>query len=153
MSCEPGSAPVQLTLNVNSTPPQPHSDYITFFSNARDKIPTSHASVKTIHKGGVVQLQVPASQSQSQGGLVGAEFFPEQQDVIDHTVEPKLSVDQTSSGYLINLSACSIGAKPQSLKGVLVVHTSNDSPTPFNCPLRAALAILSKADSPSFSTS
>lgn len=121
-NCQPGSAPVQLALNVDSQVPQPDAAKTALFMQARDKMPRSMIQVKTLHKEGVVQLQVPDHLSSA---VTGVYFFPEEQNMIDSTVDPL--VDKTeSSSYVVNLKGGEeIGVKSRNLKGVLVLQTQD----------------------------
>ncbi len=126
--CQPGSASVQFAFQVDSQHPQPNENVVNLFQAARAKIPTSHVAIKTVRKEGLVQLQVPTS-STPQGAIVDAYFFPEQANIIDHSVDP--TVSQTispSDKFVVNLKENDeIGAKSAILKGVLVVHTQKDA--------------------------
>lgn len=127
MNCEPGSAPVNLTLNVDSAVTQKNEAAKEIFAKARSKMPKLQVQVKTIHKEGVVQLQVPVADST--GSLSGVYFFPEHQNVIDSTVDPIIAVKQepASNGYLVHLKGGEeIGVKNKNLRGVLVVETETE---------------------------
>ena len=126
MTCQPGSATATLPLIASSKQPHPRSEFIAIFKEARDKIPQTHVEVKTIRKHGIVQLEVPQETSDSQEETIqGVYFFPEQQNVIDHSIEPTVAESSTDSNrYLVNLKGSDeIGAKSKNLKGVLVLRT------------------------------
>lgn len=126
-NCQPGSAPIQLALTVDSKAPQINSDNADLFKTARSKLPQSKVKVQTIHKEGIVQIQMPTSESEGQS-ITGVYFFPEQQDVIDHSVEAMVEASPSStSRYLVNLKGSDeIGVKSQkTLKGVLVIQTKD----------------------------
>ena len=127
-TCQPGSIPVKLDLKVDSEPAQKNELASEVFNKARLKMPKSHIQVKTVHKEGIVQLQVP-SIDLTNVSVTGVSFFPEEQNIIDSSVEPVLALDEVAkdnNGYLVNLKMGEeIGAKTQKLKGVLVVHTKD----------------------------
>lgn len=126
LTCQPGSAPVSIKITPQAEVPQVNQEAVALFSNARAKIPTSHAEVKTVRKDGIVQIEVPNDDQEPQSdNIVGVYFFPEQKDVIDHSVDPTVAAGQkTDNRYFVNLKGSDeIGAKSQILKGVLVVHT------------------------------
>lgn len=119
-NCQPGSAPVQLSLTVQSASPEKNSNVSALFQKARSKMPTSQIQVKTIHKEGILQLQFPKFSET----VTGVYFFPEEQNIIDSTVEPVLAgLPIDSKNYLINLKGGEeIGVKTKTLKGVLVLQ-------------------------------
>jgi thiol:disulfide interchange protein DsbD len=128
LNCQPGSTLIHLTLKVDPNPPKPNLKAIELFKQARSKLPAS-ISVKTFHKEGIVQFQVPKLQSNTES-IKEAQFFPEEPNVIDSSFEPLISVHSTDSrakGYFVNLKGSEeMGAKdPKHLKGVLVVHTDH----------------------------
>ncbi len=53
-NCQPGSAIASLKLKTGVEVPVLRSEAAVFFKNARAKIPTSHAEIKTVQKEGVV---------------------------------------------------------------------------------------------------
>jgi thiol:disulfide interchange protein len=125
LTCQPGSANAILPLKASTEQPRQKTEFAAIFEQARSKIPQTHVEVKTIRKQGIVQLEVPQVTEESQEGTIrGAYFFPEQKDIIDHSIEPTVasSADQ-SNRYLVNLKGSDeIGAGSQYLKGVLVLH-------------------------------
>jgi thiol:disulfide interchange protein DsbD len=126
LTCQPGSASVQLPLTVSADSPRPRTELASLFEQARAKIPKTHVEVKTIRKQGIVQLEVPQDTAQDQEGTIrDVYFFPEQKDVIDHSIDPTVAKsDADANRYLVNLKGSDeIGAKSQTLKGVLVLHT------------------------------
>ncbi len=125
LTCQPGSAPVSIKVTSQDGMPQTSQEAVALFSNARAKMPTSHAEFKTVRKEGIVQIEVPnADQEPQSNNIVGVYFFPEQKDVIDHSVDPTVANHKTDNRYFVNLKGSDeIGAKSQILKGVLVVHT------------------------------
>lgn len=126
LTCQPGSGSVSLAVKAQPDKPAANREAITLFEQARAKIPKSHVEIKTVHKEGVVQIEVPqATSDASSNKIVGIDFFPEHQDVIDHSVSPVVAVSsKPHNRYLVNLKGSDeIGAKSQILKGVLVVHT------------------------------
>jgi thiol:disulfide interchange protein DsbD len=129
-TCQPGSAPVKLTLNVGSAQPNPAVSAI--FEKARAKMPKSQVEVKTIQKSGVIQLQLPTHAAQD--AVTGIYFFPEEQNVIDASIDPVIVTNQNeSNGYLVNLKGgAQVGAKTTNLKGVLVVETQADGVQAFD---------------------
>lgn len=130
LTCQPGSASAHLTLKVDSSIPQMNEQAITLFKQARSKLPASHVAVKTVHKEGVVQLQVPISDRlQEQESVLGVYFFPEYQNVIDHSIDPIVAINDHSNShkYVVNLKGSDeVGVKGKNLKGVLVVHTQTN---------------------------
>lgn len=122
LTCQPGSTSVSSPIKW-STPPKSRSDIATFFKSARAKIPQAHIEIKTIHKDGIVQLEVP--QNSPEGVVQDAYFFPEEKNMIDHSIDPTVAQSAGDSNlYLVNLKGGDeIGAASKSLKGVLVLHT------------------------------
>lgn len=127
VTCLPGSAPVSVNLKVDSAAPEIDSANAEIFKVARAKMPRVHAEAKAIHKEGILQLQVPKLDL-DQGSITGVYFFPENQKVVDSSVDPVMSLDQLESDQrcLVNLKGGEeIGVKTKNLKGVLVVHTND----------------------------
>jgi len=124
MTCQPGSAAVNLPITVSSGEPSVNKNIAGVFEKARSKIPQTHVVVKTVRKQGIVQLEVPQEASGHQNGKISeAYFFPEQQDQIDHSIEQTIAAAGNSNRYLVNLKGSDeIGAGSKNLKGVLVVH-------------------------------
>jgi thiol:disulfide interchange protein len=125
-TCQPGSSSVSLPLAVTSDLPQLRKDVADLFERARAKIPQTHVEVKTLRRQSIVQLEVPQETPNQQKETVrGAYFFPEEKNVIDHSVDPTVSISTTHTNrYLVNLKGeDEIGAQSQVLKGVLVLHT------------------------------
>jgi len=129
--CQPGQAPASLTLAASNQVPKPYQSAKMLFKEARSKLPKPDLDVKTIFKQGVVELNVPEISSPQKGEpnpVVGAYFFPEQKNVIDHSVIPVVATSESDKRYIVNLKGSEeIGAKSQILKGVLVLHTLNGS--------------------------
>lgn len=129
LTCQPGSAPVVLPLKISVDKPRPNTAISAIFEKARSKIPQTHIEIKTIRKQGIVQLEVPQGTEGAQSEKInGVYFFPEEKDVIDHSIDPTVAAAQSSNRYLVNLKGSDeIGAGSQSLKGVLVLHKQTGS--------------------------
>lgn len=124
-TCQPGEATIHLPLQIETHNPPLNEQVLSLFKETRAKLPTSHVLVKTIHKEGIVQLQVPTIDSLKEN-LLGVDFFPEQTDVIDHSVDPTVALneDHSTNKYVVNLKGSDeIGVDRKTLKGVLVVRT------------------------------
>lgn len=125
MTCQPGSASLDLPLKVSAERPQLRSDLAALFEHARAKIPHAQVEVKTVRKDGIVQLELPQEPQGLESETVReAFFFSEEKNVIDHTIDPTIdSSAQKSNHYFVNLKVVDqIGAGNKSLKGVLVLH-------------------------------
>lgn len=123
--CQPGSTTAVLPLTISSEQPGIRQEFAAIFAQARAKIPQTHVEVKTIRKHGIVQVEVPQETEIAQAETIrGVYFFPEQKDVIDHSIEPTVASSATESNrYLVSLKGSDeIGAASKSLKGVLVLH-------------------------------
>lgn len=133
LTCQPGSATVMLPLMVSNEKPPIKAQFAAIFQQARAKIPQTHIEVKTIRKQGIVQLEVPQD-TREQADIREVEFFPEQQNVIDHSIEPTVDTSSGKSNrYLVNLKGSDeIGAGSQYLKGVLVLHKQNGAQEAFD---------------------
>lgn len=129
LTCQPGSSSVILPLLISAEQPLAKTEYAMIFDKARDKIPQTHIEVKTIRRHGIVQLEIPQEQGVSQEKIRGVYFFPEEQNVIDHSIDPTVDAESGEvNRYLVNLKGSDeIGAGSSFLKGVLVVHKENGS--------------------------
>lgn len=126
MTCQPGAANASLPLKISLDKSHPRPELTAIFEQARAKIPQTHIEVKTVRKQGIVQLEVPQENSSSSNETIQqAYFFPEQKNMIDHSFEPIVAQStHDATRYLVNLKGSDeIGAKTQSLKGVLVLHS------------------------------
>lgn len=128
LMCQPGSALANLMVNVKEEEPKLREETVTFFAEARSKLPSSKIKIASKRKDGIVQLEVPQLKNQSPTNpVVGAYFFPEDQDnMIDHSVDPTIALnsDDESNSYLVSLKEKDeVGVPRQILKGVLVLHT------------------------------
>lgn len=131
-TCQPGSAPIEITLKTSAQEPSINASARLAFEKAREKIPKTKIQVKTIHKEGIVQLQVPDLDTSK---VTSIEFFPEDQNVIDTTVDPVVSVEPSdhANNYFVNLKGGEeIGVKTMNLKGVLVLHRGDNDELAFN---------------------
>lgn len=125
LTCQPGSASVTSPLKIAQQTPVPNANVKDFFAQARSKIPQTHVEVKTIRKHGIVQVEVPQEIAGIQDKTIqNIYFFPEDKDVIDHSIEPTVDLTKTDHNrYLVNLKGSDeIGACSKTLKGVLVLH-------------------------------
>ncbi len=124
MTCQPGSAPVSLTVIASEKSPSLKPGTAPIFQAARAKMPKSHVVAKTIWKDGTVQLEMPEVERGSKADpIVGVYFFPEQKNVIDPSVNPTVVPDKELC--LVNMKG--VGVKGHQLKGVLVLHTQKGS--------------------------
>lgn len=148
MMCQPGSASVTTTLNVQNSAPALRQEMTAHFAEARNKLPTSKIKIATKRKDGIVQLEVPP-----QKNVVGAYFFPEEKDVIDHSVDPTIAINaDEANSFLVNLKEKDeVGVPRQTLKGVLVLHTKEGEfeqveAVNVNSPIQEDAGLLSFAD-------
>lgn len=128
-TCQPGSASVDLPLKAAANDPSFRQNLAEVFEQARAKIPQTHIEVKTVRRDGIVQLEVPQETSNSgEETIKDAYFFPEQKNMIDHSIDPTIAPSETESNrYLVNLKESEeIGAGSKSLKGVLVLYTQKE---------------------------
>lgn len=125
LTCQPGSTTVDLPITVSTEQPKKNEKWKAIFGQARAKIPQTHI-VKTVRKQGIVQLEVP-QEVMAQADIREVEFFPEQQNIIDHAIEPTVDASSDDANrYLVNLKGSDeIGAGSKYLKGVLVLHKQN----------------------------
>lgn len=125
LTCQPGSAITSLPLKISLEKPLVKKELIATFEQARAKIPRTHVEVKTIRKEGIVQLEVLQEPAELQSEIISSvDFFPEQQNIIDHSIDPIIASNEGDSNrYLVNLKGSDgIGATNKYLKGVLVLH-------------------------------
>ncbi len=129
--CQPGQAPASLNLLSTNQSPSLNEAAISLFQQARAMVPKRDVGARTVIKQGVMELNVPEMDPLNKGErkpVVEAYFFPEQKNVIDHSVNPVVATSDNDDRYIVNLKGSEeIGAKSQILKGVLVLHTLNGS--------------------------
>lgn len=124
LTCQPGSATVELPVLLSSEPPALLSRNISFFEDARKKIPKAHTQVKSIQKQEIVQIELPEELADGVGEIRQVDFFPEQQEMIDSSIEATIGTKPGDDNrYYIHLKGkedVTTGSKH--LKGVLVFH-------------------------------
>lgn len=116
-TCLPGESPISLTLTVSDKTPVKAETNATLFSQARAKIPQAHPSMTVERDDGLLTLAFKDKRT-----IEKAEFFPEIAQSINTSVPPLMeqSADAPENKTLIIKELSS----QQSLKGVLVLHTS-----------------------------
>lgn len=117
--CQPGSQLVSLLLPIKSEIPHPDPKLINFFEDARRKIP-KELTIKSQFSGDGIEIQMNASDPQST--LIGVNFFPEQQGILDLSHLPTASKKEDS--HVVNLKL--LPTSESILKGVLVLHTEQE---------------------------
>jgi len=130
LTCQPGSKTLKTVLQVSSETPKTRLDVAELFEKGRQNLPQTQVKIKTIRKHGLVQLELLQDDKiGSPQPIHQAYFFPEQQNIIDHTAEPTVArVENDQSSYFVNLKGSDeIGAKSKVLKGVLVLHIGQGS--------------------------
>lgn len=134
LTCQPGSATIVSPFTASAEQPRINSHVAAIFEQARARIPRSHVEVKTIRKHGIVQLEVPQEKGEFHAEIRGVYFFPEQQNMIDHSIDPIVASSSSDANrYLVNLKGSDeIGAESKHLKGVLVLHKQNDRVEAFD---------------------
>ncbi len=153
LMCQPGADSAKLTLNIQEEEPKFRDEATSFFAEARSKLPTSKIKIITKRKDGLVQLEVPPTKNQLSKNVVGAYFFPEEQDIIDHSVDPTVAMSSDeSNSYLVSLKEKDeVGVPRQTLKGVLVLHSRQGEldhveAVNVNSPIEDDSGLLSLAD-------
>lgn len=126
LTCQPGSGTVTLPVKVSSETPHLRDELAAIFEQARANIPKTQMEVKTFLKHGIVRLEIPKDGQNSQDTTIRkVDFFPEQKNMIDSSIEPTIAQEEggDSNRILVNLKGGDeIGEKGQDLKGVLVLH-------------------------------
>ncbi|ADI37491.1 putative thiol:disulfide interchange protein [Waddlia chondrophila 2032/99] len=110
-SCLPGSANVKSTLAVSTDKIQVHDVHAGHFEKARSKLPKAMNSLKGERKNGLICIPIETSEK-----IVSANFYPEQEERIDISVDPVIADDAT-----ILLKEQGSSSKDP-LKGVLVLN-------------------------------
>ena len=110
-SCLPGSADIQTTLGITSDNAKINDAHAPHFETARKQLPQRLKPLKGERKNGLVCIPIEISEA-----IVTADFYPEQEERIDHTVAPVIA-----NGSTIVLKE-QAGAGKEPLKGVLVLN-------------------------------
>lgn len=109
-SCLPGSVDVKTNLAVSKNT-QVNNEHANHFEKARESLPKSMEPLKGNRKNGLVCIPIDISDE-----IVSVEFFPDQEERIDSSVEPVVADNSTI--VLKELD----GASKEPLKGVLVIN-------------------------------
>ncbi len=118
--CQPGSASADLSVTIGEPTKSVSAEIVAFFQDARSKIPVHDSNISVRQDKGVIQLEIPASNKT----IKQAEFFAEEQEVIDYAHEAYVKkATQKPHTYLLTLKE---KAPLKQLKGVLVLHTQQD---------------------------
>lgn len=118
-TCLPGKSPVSLELPVVANAPTKNSANTAFFSAAREKVPQNHDRLAARHDDALIELSF-----QNNPGVQSAEFFPEQSDSINYTIPPLFEASDTPGKYTLVFEELT---PQEALKGILVLHTGNES--------------------------
>lgn len=131
-NCQPGSIPLSLEISGDTKSPLVIENHRPFFEQARSKIPLSSSpQLKATRKNGIVQIEIPYQGKVVKENLKEVYFFPEEQNIIDHSTDPIIAAAETNDRFLLKMKS-SEETKDQNLllKGVLVLH--NETTTGMN---------------------
>lgn len=123
-SCQPGSMTATSPLITSKTAFELRDNPSDLFKQARSKMPASSTSATAHRTQNFLKLELKSG-FESKEDIQSIEFYPENQGVINLSIEPWLSNNQEIS-YLATLKENQMSDYQESyLKGVLVVCTGN----------------------------
>jgi thiol:disulfide interchange protein DsbD len=125
--CIMGEFSTSTQLKMASAQPKINEDVTHIFTHARQQLPAKHENVQASRKGSHIELrfQLPEGSADHHQGKIS--FFPENNDVVDHAIEPiPFEGSQASNHYTVFLKS-SANIQEKDLKGLVVIHNSTMS--------------------------
>lgn len=118
--CVPGESKTALSLPVTSDIPKPNLSWSEKFEQAHAQLPKKQESAQVIRQQD--RLEIKLNLPDLGEGITKAYFCPEEQSVIDYTVDPTISYPEDSpKSYVISLKEDADNRTQTNLKGVLVL--------------------------------
>lgn len=123
-TCLPGNSTATVSLPISTTTPKVASHATALFAKARALHPqTSNPMVQ--HNDGLIQISLRSDKAPT-----GANFFPEESDVIDHHVDAVVTQDPEDSS-LYHVALKGQGSPSEKLKGILVLFDEGTQDEPI----------------------
>ncbi len=98
LACQPGSSSTVLPLMISHDSPLVNKEFAEVFKQARYKIPQKMPHVvKIIRKQEIFQIEVPREAIHFPSNSISAYFFPEQNNILDHSIEPVIAFNSENS--------------------------------------------------------
>jgi thiol:disulfide interchange protein DsbD len=136
--CLPGKAPVEISLPVTASPPEP-SEWAQRFAETRALLPAAAPAwalaAGTAGDTAALAVSPPAGW---EGTPQEAYFFPLEADVIDYAAPQQLVVD--GGGYRLEMSRAPNAARLEELRGVLVADAGGPGGGELVLDVRAAVS-------------
>ena len=125
--CLPGAGDANFSARAEQKEPSLRQELAALFQEARTKLPSTEIKVTTKRKKGAVEFEVADLEHVAGNGpIVGASFFPEEADLIDSTIPPKITCGGKNKCQVSLKGKEVVGAPIQQLKGVLVLHMQQE---------------------------
>ncbi|NGX41735.1 MAG: Thiol:disulfide interchange protein DsbD [Chlamydiae bacterium] len=122
-SCLPGGATVTKTIPITSATPKPEASSQSYFTNTRKNLPRPLSEAQAEKKEGLITLQFETTTV-----FGGAQFYPEDLDKIDYTVDPVLAKSsERPNTYHLILKEAEDSNPDAPLKGVLALLANENS--------------------------
>lgn len=123
--CQPGEAPLSVTLPASDKTPVIKKENADYFARAQVLIPNQIKGVQAKRTENALELHVPMP---ADGQLpVSVYFAPESPDAIDHSVDAIVKPSGTSTHYILSFKpGADKEAWPETLKGVVVASLGRD---------------------------
>lgn len=125
-TCLPGDAHVSLPLPITKEAPQASSQWSETFAKVREQLPKKHEAIAAQRKQNLIEVSFTDDLFEKRT-FSQAHFYPERKKTIDYKAEAHLNYSSESQGqYTVILKEAETATvKASSLKGILVLHSSN----------------------------
>lgn len=126
-NCLPGDSEPSLTLSLSKKEGSVEKQQHAFFEAARARLPQGDWQISAKRtEPGVIHLNI-ASPKTAPSSLVGADFFPEHSKGVDYHYLPLLASTANGNYQMRILESPGHAAPLEALRGVAILHTSDDS--------------------------
>lgn len=125
--CVLGESTTSAKQLITAQPPKASAQAAELFERARAHLPQKYEEAKAFRKDTLIELHIKLPADSSNHSQAHVSFYPENNNAIDHTMEPTLvaSADIKDHFVVTLKEGTNDETKAQHLKGVLVVHDAN----------------------------
>lgn len=112
-------------LKTASAPPKVNTESKQIFAHARHQLPAKHENAQAYRKGNHIELRFQLPEDSIDHHQAQISFFPENNDVIDHAVDPVPFADSQARNHYTLFLKSSVNLQEKYLKGVVVIQESD----------------------------